>query len=61
MNIKGLDEYLTRSPYDEDPDYVEEAEKLIAMIGDLPQDSFEADVVWVLEGLLQIMENEGIL
>ncbi len=60
MKIKGLDEYLTASPYDEDPDFIEEAEKIIALIGDTPQDSMEADVVWVLEGLLQILEDEGI-
>ena len=58
MKIEGLDRYLTTPP--EEPDYVEEAEKLIALVGD-PQDSFEADVVWVLEGLLQILEDEGVL
>ena len=56
MKIKGLDDYLTTPP--EFPDYVEEAEALIKLIGDNPKDSFEADVAWVLEGLLQIIEDD---
>lgn len=53
--IKGLDDYLQPPEF---PDYVEEAEKLIKLIGDDPEGSFEADVAWILEGLLQIIEDD---
>ncbi len=60
MKIRGLDQYLTASPYDDEPDFIEEAEKILKHIGDEPQDGFEADVAWVIEGLLQIIEDEGL-
>ena len=58
MKIRGLDQYLTSPP--EGPDFIEEAEKILKLIGDEPQDRFEADVAWIIEGLLQIIEDEGL-
>ena len=59
MKNRVSDWYLTTPP--EGPDFIEEAEKILRLIGDEPADGFEADVAWVIEGLLQILEDEGVI
>ena len=53
--MRGYDQWKTASPYDDEGDPVQEAEKYLKNGDD---SSLE---YWIIEGLLSVLKDEGIL
>lgn len=51
----SYDTWKTASPYDNDPDWVEEGEKYIKRHP--PQNEQEAEVIAIIEGLMDFIEK----
>lgn len=52
--------YDGKTPYDDEPDWIEEAEFWLKR-NDSPTNEDQAAPVEIIKGLLQIMENEGVI
>jgi len=58
----SYDQWKTASPYDDDPDYIQEAERFLkrnqekADKGELRGD--EEAAFWIIEGLLEIIDEQ---
>jgi len=59
MAISGYDSWKTANPYDDEPDWVGEADKYLDRIKDKqPEDESEAHLWAMLEGLREIIKDE---
>ena len=58
--IRGYDQWKTASPYDDYPDWIDEAESWLKR-NDQPMSLEEAVPVEIIRGLLEVLEDEGIL
>lgn len=59
MGIPGYDNWKTASPYDNDPDWVDEADKYLDMVKDRqPESESEAHLWAMIEGLREIIKDE---
>lgn len=63
MGIRGYDQWKTASPYDNQPDYVEMARKYIKQHpgGDSVQGPEIEEAITIIEGLLSILNDEGVI
>ena len=53
--LNGYDQWKTASPYDDEPDVIDEAERLLKH---LPQtDEHELKIYWVIENLLKYIDE----
>ena len=58
--IRGYDQWKTASPYDDDPDWIDEAESWLKR-ADKPNNEDEAVPIEIIKGLLEVLEDEGII
>ena len=56
--IRGYDQWKTASPYEDYPDWIEEAESWLKR-NDQPMSLEEAVPVEIIRGLLEVLEDEG--
>ena len=56
MSIQGLDSYLTSSPYDDEPDWVELAEEWMRLYPE-PETKKAPDEFYIIQGLLNYIDE----
>lgn len=58
--IRGYDQWKTDSPYEDFPDWIDEAQSWIKR-ANKPNNEDEAVPIEIIKGLLEVLEDEGII
>ena len=56
----GYDQWKTASPFDDEPDPIEEAERFVKRNADAKNGEVEC-AVWIIQLLLAVLEDEGVV